>query len=108
MKKILLTALAVILSASFAFADKVSLTDNVALSDNFMRKCMRSDRTKNLIVSGAIGDTFAVTPDGVVVFTITLVATDEIWSTTLPSNTFLVNMSANGTEAADLYCWDDK
>ena len=110
MKKIiLLTICIVLLSVGISFAGSISLVDNVLLSTtdtggNFSACAKRSDTNKRFVISGAIGDTFAVEFDGVVITTITLKASPELWNFNNAVDALRVDMSANGTEAVAFKC----
>ncbi len=110
MKKIiLLTVCALLLLTGNSYAGGISLTDNVMLSTTdingkFSACVARSDSNKRLVISGAVGDTFAVEFDGVVIKTVTLVTSPELWNFNNAVDALRVDMSANGTEAVSLKC----
>ena len=92
---------------TYALADTLALTDNTAVTDSNMRRCMQKSVKKNLILTGAATDTFLIVEDGVDIVTVTIASSSEKWETDSSMNDLKVNWTAvAGSPAATLECFD--
>ena len=101
MKKLILTVglmvLVAVLGKWALAADSLTLTDNTLITDAQTLRCMTTDASKVLVLTGSATDTHQIVEDGADIVTITLVDHTEKWTTNHPSRTFKVNWTAVAT-----------
>lgn len=112
MRKIIFTMMLLLLMAIWngpaLAADSIVLSDNAAITDESMLLCLASDATKELTLTGAATDTFAVICNSATVDTITLTDTAEVWFWSYSCSTFKVDWTAvAGSPAGTLTCKGD-
>lgn len=109
MKKLVFISMALaffIFSKSIYAATFISLADNTLVTNEIVLRALLKSAQKALIITGDVGDTFAISEDGVVVKTITLAATSEKWVFNHAASSYKVDWSAPGTDTAILYLGD--
>lgn len=111
MKSVLLISAAIIcfaLSAKIGYAaTEIVLQDNTLVTNEAVLRALSGTNAKALVVNGSIGDTFAISEDGVLVKTITLEAISEKWVFFHAATSYKVDWSATGTDSASLYLAGD-